>query len=938
MEDYSKYPKGSEWRKWDLHIHTPASYYWNGKKLREMDGEEKIASIESFIDTIENSDIAVFCLMDYWNFDWFFELRAYLEKYPDKLTKTVFPGMELRVECPVDYRLNIHCILSDKLSNQELKDFKSELYIASIEKKLSDDALKRFAKSLDESKAEKHGFKNPDELTAEKLLQLGSSTAEITRESLKKAFNQIPPESGFVLLPYDTSDGLLKLDWSKHPAADNYFMQTASIFETRDQRNIDLFNGNRTPDNEEFFENFFKTIGEKPKPCISGSDAHSFKDYGKFPSDRITWIKADPSFEGLKQIIYEPKERVEIQETKPDEKKLYDVIDKVQFEDTDVFSPSEIQMNNNLTTIIGGKSTGKSILIRNIAKAIDKSEFDSRNRAVNISENKPIRGFKVIWNDGQLSELNNKNNPDKRVIYIPQSYLNRIVESDEKNNAIDEIIKDVLLQDDDYNTWNNKLEDNLKENNQFIRDGVSELFELFEKFKNLTKEIKEVGDKEGISKQISKLKKEVKDLQKRSNIGEEELDKFENLSERIRENKLRIEQLKTDLGILDIIKDEGIKITKGTFELFQLPSIKSEITQLATEKEKEFSENWKKALDKKISDLEETLKSEKSTLNSDEKEIKSLSEKVKDRKALSKKTEELEEERKREDLIIKLNKEREELVKNIDNIVNRLAELVSNYYSILIKAKDYVDLENFDDELQFDILTIFTKSFFESRFLEQFFDGRKLRGEEWDFLTQFEFKSKEEYREFVKDIIKRTISGNLPIRENIEKQDVLDAFLKNWFSHDYKVVYQGDELKDMSPGKKSFVLLRLLIDLDHSRCPILIDQPEDDLDNRSIYTQVVNFLREKKKERQIIIVTHNPNLVLGADAELVVVANQEGDDTKNRKYQFEYVSGSIEFTKLINDEVDEVLYKRGIQEHICEILEGGEEAFNKRKSKYSFTK
>jgi ABC-type cobalamin/Fe3+-siderophores transport system ATPase subunit len=126
------------------------------------------------------------------------------------------------------------------------------------------------------------------------------------------------------------------------------------------------------------------------------------------------------------------------------------------------------------------------------------------------------------------------------------------------------------------------------------------------------------------------------------------------------------------------------------------------------------------------------------------------------------------------------------------------------------------------------------------------------------------------------------------------------------------------------------------VDLDNSKCPILIDQPEDDLDNRSIYYQVVQFLRKKKSERQIIIATHNPNLVLGADAELVIVANQEGKKTKNKTSPFEYVSGAIEHTFPEVDTIEEVLYKRGTQEHICDVLEGGKEAFNKRKNKYSF--
>jgi predicted metal-dependent phosphoesterase TrpH len=105
------FSKGSEWRKWDLHVHTPASFYFNGsKKLREMSAEEKTTEIKIFIDIVNKSDVAVFCLMDYWTFDWYLELQEYITANPDELKKTVFPGMELRIESPTNYRLNIHVI------------------------------------------------------------------------------------------------------------------------------------------------------------------------------------------------------------------------------------------------------------------------------------------------------------------------------------------------------------------------------------------------------------------------------------------------------------------------------------------------------------------------------------------------------------------------------------------------------------------------------------------------------------------------------------------------------------------------------------------------------------------------------------------------------------------------------------------------------------
>ena len=144
----------------------------------------------------------------------------------------------------------------------------------------------------------------------------------------------------------------------------------------------------------------------------------------------------------------------------------------------------------------------------------------------------------------------------------------------------------------------------------------------------------------------------------------------------------------------------------------------------------------------------------------------------------------------------------------------------------------------------------------------------------------------------------------------------------------------------MSPGKKALVLLQLLIDLDETDCPILIDQPEDDLDNRSIFEQLIPFIKKKKAVRQIIVVTHNANIVVGADAEEVIIANQNGADSPNKdSIQFFYRSGSIENDGPLLKETgvveDGILAKQGIQQHICDILEGGEKAFEKRKNKYN---
>lgn len=98
-----------------------------------------------------------------------------------------------------------------------------------------------------------------------------------------------------------------------------------------------------------------------------GSDAHSIATICQFPNNRTTWIKADPTFAGLKQIFFEPEDRVCIQETCPETKSIYNLIDTITLSEAGFWTQT-IPFNENLSVIIGGRSTGKSTLLESIAK------------------------------------------------------------------------------------------------------------------------------------------------------------------------------------------------------------------------------------------------------------------------------------------------------------------------------------------------------------------------------------------------------------------------------------------------------------------------------------------------------------------------------------------------------------------------------------------
>lgn len=199
----------------------------------------------------------------------------------------------------------------------------------------------------------------------------------------------------------------------------------------------------------------------------------------------------------------------------------------------------------------------------------------------------------------------------------------------------------------------------------------------------------------------------------------------------------------------------------------------------------------------------------------------------------------------------------------------------------------------------------------------------------------------DEIREKPGEFLSDLYSGEQKIIKGNEKKPVARDVL----SLTEKILFNAEMERDkiggfseptMTPGKRALFLLRLILFESEDTWPLLIDQPEDDLDSRSIYNDIVPFLKEKKKERQIIMVSHNANLVIGSDSEQVIVANRDGTDRKNAdERQFNYLTGSLEYSKTRDEDCNDTLKSQGVCEHSCEILDGGKIAFEQRKNKYN---
>ena len=132
----------------------------------------------------------------------------------------------------------------------------------------------------------------------------------------------------------------------------------------------------------------------------------------------------------------------------------------------------------------------------------------------------------------------------------------------------------------------------------------------------------------------------------------------------------------------------------------------------------------------------------------------------------------------------------------------------------------------------------------------------------------------------------------------------------------YSIDYDGLDIRKLSPGTRGIVLLLLYLALDDADDrPLIIDQPEENLDPKSIFDELVGLFLIAKAKRQVIMVTHNANLVVNTDADQIIVAHA-GPLPRGRLPPMSYLSGGLE--------------NENIRRAVCDILEGGEMAFRER--------
>lgn len=896
--------RGSEWRKWDLHVHTPET-----KLNNQYNAESNVW--REFCERIEKSDVDVFGITDYFSLENYTKfINEFLQIYPNS-TKVFFPNIEFRIadKNKDGEHIQFHIIFS----NQEEIVNKIPQFLTRLPL-ISTDDINLTKKYCCKEDLEKIGYKKAMVRFEETIstLEENFSLHDYIIVGLSSGYGSLRPGKD------DTKGGEYAKEIDK---------KCGVFFGSSKDTDFYL---NKIPGRDSF--------NLPPKPVFNGSDSHSFahidnklgKKYEKKDGkgsicdySEITWVKAEPTFEGLRQTIYEPEERVRIQENNPKldyDKPYFSSIffrnDENIFKDEELYfdkSTQEIPLNPNLVAIIGGRGEGKSMLMKYIStsfaiKTIETDKYFLKSGNIEVKYSKTIKNeeeflpFPIINNTKHSLDF----------IYISQGELKNIVEKKEKlAEGISKMadIKEIAFDQNLDKEVSDKLEE-LHNIVVFLEDSQNNLEKLQEQENTQRQFIENITTKENKEKleQYTKIlgdinietDKKIQLLKLKNIFSQEEINLNENITS--------INQ-KYSLDIPTIQKEQIFKLQLEKIEEL-LKSIEEHFISLNQEKERiknEFSQFYTGDLTTLLKDVDK-YQSELSLISD---KIKRVNEAIEKKRNLIKVI--FEDIGYQLSLISKIkaeyNKQEKSILEDWEKFKN--IELRED-----LNSQQKRIMQTLLQDLNIEAVTEFNKEAFYNEIYHCINGaGWRIKNNQKAQEEYFGINDLDSFFNFLKEKYLEASSIN-GIHRDVLRATLFNEQYRQKYIKVYPILkYKGKNLDKISIGQKGTVYLKMKLATEAFSKPIVFDQPEDDLDNQFIIKELVDLFKELKKYRQVIIITHNANLVINADAEQVIIA-------KNDNERLKYYCGSLE--------------NSNINKQICEILEGGKEAFEKREQKYNF--
>lgn len=931
--------RGSEWRKWDLHLHTASSYDY---EYKGDDADDLLCR------TLEQNNISAVAITDHFKID-----KERIESLRSKASNIVFfPGVELRTDKGAN---NLHLILifSEKSDLTTLSaDFEAIMKRQKAKASVSDDTIYWIFEDIIQFAKDHNALIS---------IHAGRKTRGIDTE-IKNAL----------------------------PVKEAIKKEIADV--------IDFFEIGQKRDIGEYEQHVFTSIGRKP--LIICSDSHSPNKYS--PNESL-WIKADLTFEGLKQCIFQPQERVFIGDVplsldranKNKQNNIYSIscsrVENPANTDSNWFD-FDIPLNPGMVAVIGNKGSGKSAFSDIIGHLCHCNTMTSASFLTDKRFRKAPKKYandysaSLIWFDDEARHSSLAENPEENSIeeaqYLPQKYIEEVcnnfddtfqreidkvifsyVDRTERGDSqnLDELVKlkskqlAFIFQNErsalrEINEKIIKLETKrTDEYRKTISEGLKNAKEILERHeKSKPANVKKPDQQENNSEyntKLNELNKNIKDKKDKIDASKEEISKSNLFIDDVRTIISKILLFQEKFGCLQtqvdaLIEKYHLKEENFTMEFRTPYEYLNELINNAENQKKEL-QNFIKGLSLDLEKAEQEKTDLISSANIKEKQYQ---------KYLS----DLEEWEKKRNIIIgdkntensisffdyelnyiktdlpsdysRLINERDELTKRLYGGIKQLSEIYQSIYAPVQGEISHL-LGSLEDGVTFQAEVFMKDSEMPRKILD--FINQRCNGKYGRTHNSFQeietcikntdFSDEANVLAFVHEMAE-VITSDLETAEKRvpNRQDFYDLiFGLEYIGVNFKLKMGGRSLEELSPGERGIVLLIFYLALSKECKPIIIDQPEDNLDNQSVFSKLVPCICKAKQKRQVIIVTHNPNIAIACDAEQIVYCKKEQNNNK-----ICYISGSIE-----NPE---------IRSHVVDVLEGTMPAFELRRLKYEF--
>jgi len=979
--------RGSEWRRWEPHIHAPGTAM-NNQFRGPNAWDEYLTALENATPLIE-----AIAVTDYYVTDTYEQVMSYKAAGRLPRTQLIFPNVELRLDVATAKGgfVNLHLFVSpeDPHHLEELRRLLSRLQFNVMQDRFDCTRadLIRLGKKAD-----------PTIIDDGAAVAYGANQFKVNFQKLREVFSESGWAKNNILIA--VAGGATDGTSGVREAADQTLRREIEtfahvIFAGSDQQR-EFWLGQRAlgPD-------AVRARYGGLKPCLHGSDAHKLEDVAPPFGNRFSWIKGALQFDALRQACIDPEGRAYVGEQPPRSAILSQVISHVRIDDAPWAVTPDLPLNPGLIAIIGARGSGKTALADVIAAGCDAIPPAGWNADENTSPSFLARARRLIgdatttltWGSDATAKraLDGSDANDHlsfpRARYLSQQFVEELCSakgvSDGLVNEIERVIFESHSQDDrEWALDFAELRDQQTARFQQAREREAQAIG------DISDRIATEFEKEGLvatlTTQVAQKKKIVADYTAdRAKLvvkgTEAQVARHTQLSSVAQQLRNKIQaygnQRRTFVALQDEVRsmratgapemlrqararhgvsgmsdqqwDEFMLIYKGDVdkslagyiawadgEVCKLTGVKppagdpnmplvaenADLTALAlapiaaemTRLEALFS------ADKLVQDQYAALTGRIAQENS---ALQTLETRLTEGQGAAARRKELQVER--DDaygrVFEAITSEQNALAGLYAPLMTRLASSSGTLKRLGFSVRRIADVEAWGAVAEEELLDRRKTGPFYGRGALTAVAIQSLKPAwETGSAAQVQAAMTTFMGQYLRDLLSH--APYIPTQQ-AEFRAWSKRFAHWLFSTDhitvrYEIGYDGVDIRKLSPGTRGIVLLLLYLALDDSDDrPLIIDQPEENLDPKSVFDELVALFVAAKAKRQVIMVTHNANLVINTDADQIIVASA-GPHPSGGLPPITYVSGGLE--------------SADIRKSVCDILEGGEAAFRER--------